>query len=397
MHRETLLDFFDDRIRSDRPFLVYDGGYRTYTWSYAEIGRAARRFAASLRQHGLAPGDRVVLWGENRAEWIVAFWGCLAARTVAVPIDLRASPDLVGRVVRIVAARLVVAGEGLRPPPLPGVETWALDELLGGGAAHDPPAPEPAPALFDDAADGDDAGRVSGWTALPPSLVRRAFSDTSAFLVGARRPSLLALLREAADILEADVTCTPQAAAPQLVTVDVRDPEDLDLIATEVGITLLPAPSATLLGACPPLSQIARAVPITAPPGGAHVSRYDAASGKWDPATGISGDGSYRVDTRPVRYVVSHHRSWFEVDNLVAKYASAALGDIASLAYDSGTRMLCVPLGARLPDLFERAVVLCSGKAPATTRDGRIAYFDVPAEVAVALWSKLGPGKWQEE
>ena len=162
MHRETLLDFFDDRIRSDRPFLVYDGGYRTYTWSYAEIGRAARRFAASLRQHGLAPGDRVVLWGENRAEWIVAFWGCLAARTVAVPIDLRASPDLVGRVVRIVAARLVVAGEGLRPPPLSGVETWALDELLGGGAAHDPPAPEaPVPDLFDSAADGDAADRPS--------------------------------------------------------------------------------------------------------------------------------------------------------------------------------------------------------------------------------------------
>ena len=162
MHRETLLDFFDDRIRSDRPFLVYDGGYRTCTWSYAEIRRAARRFAKRLREHGLAPGDRVVLWGENRAEWIVAFWGCLAARTVAVPIDLRASPDLVGRIVRIVAARLVVAGEGLQPPPLPGVATWALDELLGGSAGHDPPATEaPEPDRFDGAADGDAANRPS--------------------------------------------------------------------------------------------------------------------------------------------------------------------------------------------------------------------------------------------
>ena len=141
MHRETLLDFFDDRIRSDRPFLVYDGGYRTYTWSYAEIRRAARRFSELLHQHGLAPGDRVVLWGENRAEWIVAFWGCLVARAVAVPIDLRASPDLVGRVVRIVSARLVVAGDGLRPPLLPGVDTWPLDDLLADTAALDPPVP----------------------------------------------------------------------------------------------------------------------------------------------------------------------------------------------------------------------------------------------------------------
>ena len=153
MPRNTLLDFFDDRIRSDRPFLVYDGGYRTCVWSYAEIRRAARAFADRLRAHGLAPGDRVLLWGENRAEWIVAFWGCLLARAVAVPIDLRSSPDLAGRVARIVSARLVVAGENIRLPPLDGIAAWKLEELLAGGVGLDHPPPEtplprtpPAPA-----------------------------------------------------------------------------------------------------------------------------------------------------------------------------------------------------------------------------------------------------------
>ena len=65
MPRDTLLDFFDDRIRSDRPFLVYDGGYRSYTWSYDDIRRAALGFAERLQRFGLAPGDRVVLWGEK--------------------------------------------------------------------------------------------------------------------------------------------------------------------------------------------------------------------------------------------------------------------------------------------------------------------------------------------
>ena len=143
MPRDTLLDFFDDRIRSDRPFLVYDGGYRSYTWSYDRIRRAALGFAERLRAFGLAPGDRVVLWGENRAEWIVAFWGCLLARAVAVPIDLRASPALVERVVRIVSAPIVVAGGDLRPPPLDGVAIWALDELLGDTAALPPAADRP--------------------------------------------------------------------------------------------------------------------------------------------------------------------------------------------------------------------------------------------------------------
>ena len=182
MHRETLLDFFDDRIRSERPFLVYDGGYRTYTWSYAEIRRAARRFAELLREHGLAPGDRVVLWGENRAEWIVAFWGCLLARAVAVPIDLRASPDLVERVVQIVAARLVVAGTDLPVPALPGVDVWTLDELLADTAAFDlqeieTPVPDIPGATPDpDAADspgGSDLAEIiftSGATAEPKGV-----------------------------------------------------------------------------------------------------------------------------------------------------------------------------------------------------------------------------------
>jgi long-chain acyl-CoA synthetase len=160
--RETLLDFFDDRIRSERPFLVYDGGYRSYAWSYAEIRRAALGLAERLRAHGVAPGDRVVLWGENRAEWVVALWGCLLAGAVAVPIDLRTSPDLVGRVVRIVAAPVVIAGGDLRPPPLDGVAVWALDELLAGGAPGDLARPGTPAAATPDASRDRHAPRRPG-------------------------------------------------------------------------------------------------------------------------------------------------------------------------------------------------------------------------------------------
>lgn len=133
MRRNTLLDLFDDRIRSDRPFIVHDGGYRSVTWSYADIRRAAFTCAERLRLAGGAPGDRVVLWGENRAEWIVAFWGCLLARAVVVPMDPRTSPTLVGRVARIVDARIVFTGADLRPPPLDGIDVRAFDELLASG------------------------------------------------------------------------------------------------------------------------------------------------------------------------------------------------------------------------------------------------------------------------
>ena len=61
-------------------FLVYDDGYRVRRHSYADVTRAARGFAARLSAAGVAKGDKVVFWGENRPEWIACYWGCQLAR-----------------------------------------------------------------------------------------------------------------------------------------------------------------------------------------------------------------------------------------------------------------------------------------------------------------------------
>jgi long-subunit acyl-CoA synthetase (AMP-forming) len=71
VRRETLLDFFTDLVALQGEFLVYDDGYRRRGHTYSEVGRAARGFAARLAHHGLRKGDKVLLWGENRPEWIV--------------------------------------------------------------------------------------------------------------------------------------------------------------------------------------------------------------------------------------------------------------------------------------------------------------------------------------
>lgn len=108
MKRDTLIDFFDDlRARSSR-YLVYDDGYRSWSYTYAEIAAAAEAFAAHL-----SPGDNVIVCSENRPEWIVALWGCLLAGAVMVPIDYRASPEFLDRVRGLVSARLTLTGEDL--------------------------------------------------------------------------------------------------------------------------------------------------------------------------------------------------------------------------------------------------------------------------------------------
>src|SRR5580765_5363839 len=93
MRRDTLLDFFQDLSSARGEFLVHDDGVRSRAFSYQEVGRAARGFAARLTAAGIAKGDKVVFFSENRPEWIVAFWGCLICGVIVVPIDYRASPD----------------------------------------------------------------------------------------------------------------------------------------------------------------------------------------------------------------------------------------------------------------------------------------------------------------
>ncbi|MEQ1573793.1 MAG: AMP-binding protein [Vicinamibacterales bacterium] len=132
MQRTTLIDFFSDLITIRGEFLVYDDGYRRRSYSYEDVGRAARGFAAKLAGAGLRKGDTVIFWGENRPEWIACYWGCLLSGIVVVPVDYRSSPDFVALVQTQVEARLLLAGDETRlkecgPGAIPAV--WHFTEL----------------------------------------------------------------------------------------------------------------------------------------------------------------------------------------------------------------------------------------------------------------------------
>ncbi len=91
MARRNLLNFFDDLSLARGVFLSYDDGYRNRSYTYEDVTRAARAFAGRLGDFGISPGDKILVWGENRPEWVVAFWGCLLVGAIVVPIDYRAS------------------------------------------------------------------------------------------------------------------------------------------------------------------------------------------------------------------------------------------------------------------------------------------------------------------
>jgi len=82
-------------------------GLRQQRTSYGELALLARRFAAELECRDIRKGDRVLLWGENRAEWVAAFFGCILRGVLPVPIDMAGSPDFARRVAQDVSPKLV--------------------------------------------------------------------------------------------------------------------------------------------------------------------------------------------------------------------------------------------------------------------------------------------------
>ena len=169
MPRDTLIDFFGDLSQPRGEFLVYDDGFRSRGYSYREVARAAHGLAARLHALGARKGDKIVFWSENRPEWIVAFWACLLRGIIVVPIDYRASPDFLARVVRIVSARLILIGQDVTPlAPPDGVPVWKLHELDWGTES------DRAAAVPDAAIGRDDIAEIiftSGATAEPKGVV----------------------------------------------------------------------------------------------------------------------------------------------------------------------------------------------------------------------------------
>jgi long-chain acyl-CoA synthetase len=118
-HLATLLDDFR-RLGRDVAVVRYQGNRRRVS-SYEDIARLAGRFAALLAERKVEPGDRVLLWAENSADWIAAFYGCVLRGVLAVPLDAAGTSDFAARVAADVAPRLAV-GDALLLSQLPS--TW---------------------------------------------------------------------------------------------------------------------------------------------------------------------------------------------------------------------------------------------------------------------------------
>ncbi|MGD1022359.1 MAG: AMP-binding protein [Candidatus Sulfotelmatobacter sp.] len=107
---ESLAEFFLTNFQAHHDEHAYGQrrGYRMEWFTYGQVLEMALQFCRELQTRGIGKGERVMLWSENCAEWVAAFFGCAMCGVVVVPMDDGAEGDFAARVARQVEAKLWV-------------------------------------------------------------------------------------------------------------------------------------------------------------------------------------------------------------------------------------------------------------------------------------------------
>jgi long-chain acyl-CoA synthetase len=136
MKEQTLVQIVENfHRRGSETAFVYRRGYRVLRWSYRDVAESACRLAGELGKRGIRQGDRILLWGDDCAEWVVSFFGCVLRGAIVVPMDRTAALDFVQRVSRQVEPKLCIASRE-QPQIDPAVPSIAFEDLPDLIAAH---------------------------------------------------------------------------------------------------------------------------------------------------------------------------------------------------------------------------------------------------------------------
>lgn len=87
----------------------------------AGLRSAAAGIARGLIALGVAPGDRVALWGVNSADWVVSAFGIWDAGAVLVPLSPRYKGIEAAQFIGKTGAEVLIAGVGPSEAPLAGL------------------------------------------------------------------------------------------------------------------------------------------------------------------------------------------------------------------------------------------------------------------------------------
>ena len=150
----TIVDFLREASvrHGPRDALLIKPAFRYIRWTYDKLWEDSGRVATLLQRRGLSKGDQAILWGPNSPHWVLAFFGCLRAGVVLIPLDLRSAPDYVSRVISRTEPKLAFTSRFTPKGDVDlGVPEITFEELEL--AIADLPTPDPIPIHPDDLAE----------------------------------------------------------------------------------------------------------------------------------------------------------------------------------------------------------------------------------------------------
>ena len=107
---KTFAQMLDNNSRqfADLDFILYRSGkQKEFTrWTFSKFNDECRRIAAGLLAAGLSKGDRVVLWSENRPEWMALWMGTVIAGLCIVPVDFLCTEQECLNIIKITRAKV---------------------------------------------------------------------------------------------------------------------------------------------------------------------------------------------------------------------------------------------------------------------------------------------------
>ncbi|MCL2832893.1 MAG: AMP-binding protein [Treponema sp.] len=125
------LDSIAAKWKDKAAILYRTDGKKDFTrWSFTRLAEESYRIGRGLLAAGLTGGERVVLWCENRPEWMAVWLGAAIAGLVIVPVDFLVSENECANILKITRAKAFfysarkksladsLAGRGIETPVL---------------------------------------------------------------------------------------------------------------------------------------------------------------------------------------------------------------------------------------------------------------------------------------
>ena len=99
-------------------------------WTYQELWNNSTQVASYLTRRAVTKGDRVIIWGDNRPEWVAAFFGSVLIGAIVVPLDAQSTGEFFSLIENETQPAFMFLGpEQLSRTERKSIETMPFDDF----------------------------------------------------------------------------------------------------------------------------------------------------------------------------------------------------------------------------------------------------------------------------